>query len=195
MNMILDIFGSVVIAAMLFMLIVKLNFFSNQVSVSSDNELNLIRNTKTLSEILEYDLRKIGYKYDKSTGPAFLKADSTEIEFYSDLDTSGTVDIVRYFISDSIISNSTFNPRDIILNRTINNSNLISGPSLGLVKIKFTYMDKSQNTIPYNTQLDSIRYVKTEMWVESNDPVNDAYSDTSSYSVTYWEFTIHPRNI
>ena len=41
MSNLLDIFGSVVIAGMLFMLIVKLNLFSNQTSYISDNELKL----------------------------------------------------------------------------------------------------------------------------------------------------------
>ena len=64
MSNLLDIFGSVVIAGMLFMLIVKLNLFSSQTSYTSDNELQLIQNTKTLAEIIDYDFRKIGYKYD-----------------------------------------------------------------------------------------------------------------------------------
>ena len=198
MNSLLDIFGSVVIAGMLFMLIVKLNLFSNQTSYTSDSELQLIQNTKTLSEIIDYDFRKIGYRHNNSSGPAIIIADSTELEFYSDIDTSGTVDIVRYYTSDSTQASGTSNPSDIILNRSINNASLMSGPSLGLVKIKFTYLDKSQAIIPYNltnTYRDSIKYIRTEMWVENNEPVTDAFTDTSRYSVTYWEFTIYPRNI
>ena len=198
MNSLLDIFGSVVIAAMLFMLIVKLNLFSNQTSYTSDSELQLIQNTKTLSEIIDYDFRKIGYRHNKSSGPAIIVADSTELEFYSDIDTSGTVDIVRYYTSDSTQASATSNPSDIILNRSINSSSLMSGPSLGLVKIRFTYLDKSQAIIPYNltnTYRDSIKYIRTEMWVENSEPVTDAFADTSRYSVTYWEFTIYPRNI
>ena len=198
MNSLLDIFGSVVIAAMLFMLIVKLNLFSNQTSYTSDSELQLIQNTKTLSEIIDYDFRKIGYRHNKSSGPAIIVADSTELEFYSDIDTSGTVDIVRYYTSDSTQASATSNPSDIILNRSINSSSLMSGPSLGLVKIRFTYLDKSQAIIPYNltnTYRDSIKYIRTEMWVENSEPVTDAFADISRYSVTYWEFTIYPRNI
>ena len=198
MNSLLDIFGSVVIAGMLFMLIVKLNLFSNQTSYTSDSELQLIQNTKTLSEIIDYDFRKIGYRHNKSSGPAIIVADSTELEFYSDIDTSGTVDIVRYYTSDSTQASGTSNPSDIILNRSINSTSLMSGPSLGLVKIRFTYLDKSQVKIPYNltnTYRDSIKYIKTEMWIENSEPVTDAFADTSRYSVTYWEFTIYPRNI
>lgn len=198
MNLLLDIFGSIVIGSMLFMLMIKLDLFSNQTSYSSDAELQIIQNTKTLAEIIDYDFRKIGYRHNKSISASIIKADSMEIQFYSDIDTSGTVDIVRYFISDSTHSIGTSNPKDIILNRTINGANLMSGPSLGLIKIRFTYLNKNQDKIPYNlanAYLDSIRYVKTELWVESNEAVSDAFSDTSRYAVTYWEFTIYPRNI
>lgn len=195
MNLILDIFGSAVIAGMLFMLIIKLNLFSQQTGYTSENELKIIQNTKTLAEIVDYDLRKIGYRHDNSATPSIIAADSTTLEFYADIDTNGTVDVVRYFISDSTNATGTENPKDIILNRTINGGSLMSGPSLGLVKIKFTYLNESQDKIPYNTQLDQIRYIQTEMWIESNEAVADAFADTSRYSVNYWEFTINPRNI
>jgi hypothetical protein len=196
LNSLLDIFGSIIIAGMLFMLIVKLNLFSSQSRYSSNSELQLIQNSKTLAEIIDYDLRKIGYRHNKTVNPSIIHADSTTLEFYSDIDSSGVVDIIRYYISDSTNVTGTMNPSDIILNRTINNGSLMSGPSLGLVKIKFTYLDAFQDTIPYSPpQLDLIRYIKTEMWIEGSDAIADAFADTSHYSVTYWEFTIYPRNI
>jgi hypothetical protein len=33
------------------------------------------------------------------------------------------------------------------------------------------------------------------MWVEGTEATSDAFSDNSSYSKTYWEFTINPRNL
>jgi Tfp pilus assembly protein PilW len=206
MSNLLDIFGSVIIAGMLFMLIVKLNLFSSQTSYTSDNELRLIQNTKTLAEIIDYDLRKVGYKHQ---GTAIVIADSNNLKFYADMqapDSSGhgSMDVVEYFVSNASEVTGTLNPKDIILKRTIKdsatNSTLesMAGPSLGLVRIKFTYLDAIQQIISYNnanTYPDSIRYIKTEMWVESSDAVTDAFADTSRYSVTYWEFTINPRNI
>lgn len=206
MNIILDIFGSVVIAGMLFMLIIKLNLFSSQTSYTSDNELKLIQNTKTLAEIIDYDFRKIGYKYDNV---AIEIADSNHLKFYADMQAPGiaghgTIDEVEYTVGDTTEVTGTINPKDIVLKRTIKIKGgsspfeSMAGPSLGLVRIKFTYLDASQKVISYtnaNTYPDSIKYIKTEMWVESSDPVADAFADTSKYSVTYWEFTIYPRNI
>lgn len=195
MSLILDIFGSVVIAGMLFMLIMKLNLFSSQTSYTSDNELKLIQNTKTLAEIIDYDFRKVGYHHDKSTGPAIKTAQATKFEFYADIDSVGNFkDSIRYWVDPS--SESGF----IILKRTINEVNEMNGPSLGLDSIKFTYLDAIQDSIPYgslNTKanLEKIKYIRTEMWVKSNYAVYDAFSNDSSYSKTYWEFTINPRNL
>lgn len=188
MNTLLDIFGSVVIAVLLFMMMVKLELFSNQTSYSSDSELKVLRNTKTLAEIIDYDFRKIGYRYNSI---AIIKADSTEIEFYADIDSSGKVnDIVKYWVVPS--SDKGF----VILKRTIDNGTTeMSGPSLGLEKIKFTYLDSLQTKIPYKSNYNKIKYIKTEMWVKGDEPIPDAFADTSRSAVTYWEFTIYPRNI
>jgi len=188
------------------MMIVKLNLFSNQISYTSDNELKLIQNTKTLAEIIEYDFRKIGYNYN---GIAITKADSNNITFYADMQApdiygNGVTDIVEYLIGDTSEVTWTMNPNDIILKRTIKDSTTgntlesMAGPSLGLIRIKFTYLDTFQKVISYNnTNLypDSIKYIKTEMWVQSTEAVTDAFSDSSRYSITYWEFTINPRNL
>jgi hypothetical protein len=205
MSNLLDIFGSVVIAGMLFMLIIKLDLFSKQTSYTSDNELKLIQNTKTLAEIIDYDFRKIGYKCDST---AITIADSNRIKFYADMQAPGvtghgTLDVVEYSVSNPTASLGTQNPKDIVLKRSITDLisgavDSMSGPSLGLVRIKFSYLDASQKPMSYthtNVYPDSIRYIKTEMWVQSTESVTDAYSDSSKYSVTYWEFTIYPRNI
>lgn len=190
MNTLLDIFGSVIIAALLFMLISRLNLFSQQTSYTSDNELKLIQNTKTLAEIIDYDFRKIGYR--STMKPKIKFATNTEIQFYADIDSINNVnDLIRYWTVPS--SEKGY----IILQRTINDASLMSGPSLGLDSIKFTYLNGSQQLItnPSGTYLDSIKYIKTEMWVKSTEGITDAFTDSVNYSATYWEFTINPRNI
>ncbi len=120
MSVMLDIFGSVFIAGMLLLLILKLNLFASTASYSSDTELKLQQNAKTLAEILNYDLRKIGYKYD---GVAITHADSTEIEFITDMqppgdnsgNTHGVQDVVKYYLADSTHAEGTTNPHDKVL--------------------------------------------------------------------------------
>lgn len=199
MHVMLDIFGSVFIAGMLLLLILKLNLFASTASYSSDTELKLQQNAKTLAEILNYDLRKIGYKYD---GVAIITADSTRIKFYADMQAPGqtghgTMDEVEYYVSETELAGTT-NPNDIVLVRKVNSSETIEGPSLGLVQIRFTYLDSTGvNAVSYldNANYQKIRYVKTELWVEAADPLNDMITDSLQYARTYWEFTINPRNI
>lgn len=182
MNYILDILGSTIIAGMVMLMLINFNIFQSNTRFSSDSELQMQQNAKTLAEIVNYDLRKIGYEYD---GMPFVLADSQSISFYSDIDREDSVDLVTYILSEKSEASETTNPNDRILKRIVN-SDTLAGPSLGLTKIKFSYLNKiSQPT----TILSDIRYVKAELWVESIEPVD------GNYIFTYWEMTINPRNL
>uniref|UniRef100_A0A832DGG5 Uncharacterized protein n=1 Tax=Ignavibacterium album TaxID=591197 RepID=A0A832DGG5_9BACT len=194
MSAILDIMGSTFIGGMILLLIIKLNLYSTSVSYSSDNELKLQQNAKTIAEILNYDLRKVGYNH---TGTAMLIADSTHMKFFADINAPGTaghgaVDVIEYFVLDSTNASGTSNTRDVVLVRVVNGSDSITGPSLGLVKLRFSYFNGSGVK---TTALDSIKYIKTEFWVEPTEKINNFLTGTPDSTFTYWEMTINPRNI
>ena len=194
MNIMLDLIGSTFIGGLLLMLILKLNLYSQNASYNSDSELRLQQNAKTLAEILNYDLRKVGHGFDST---AIITADSNRIKFYADMNEpgtfgSGTVDIVEYFVTGNSYAAQTENPNDKVLVRVLNGSDTLSGPSLGLVKLVFSYFDSEFNN---TTSKDSIKYIKTEFWVESLDQISGAFGQQIGYPFTYWEFTINPRNI
>src|SRR5690606_42097771 len=194
MSIILDLLGSSIIGGMLLFLILNLNLFMNNASIFSDNELRLQQNAKTLAEIVNYDLRKIGYKHN---GVSILTADKERIKFVGDLQKPGdvghgVVDTVEYFLKDKSFASGTPNPDDVILTRVLNNKDTLDGPSLGLVKLQFTYLD-SLSTV--TNVLSQIRYIKTEMWLEPVEPVINQVTNKTDSICTYWEFTIHPRNI
>jgi hypothetical protein len=191
MNVILDIMGSSFIAGMVLFLMINLNLFSSQVSFSSDNELTMQRNAKTLAEIINYDFRKIGYNYD---GTAILIAEEKRIKFVAGLSVTnpagiGTVDTVEYFVEDSV---GTSNTDEISLIRVLNNQNPIPSPSLGLVKLKFSYED---STGTLTTDLEKIKYIHTELWVKPVNRANNFVTGNKDSVFTYWEFKIYPRNI
>jgi len=194
MHVLLDILGATFIGGMLFLLIIKLNIFTANTSYYSDNELKLQQNAKTTAEIINHDLRKIGYNYDDTS---MIIADSTRIKFYADMDAPGTfgygiIDVVEYYLGDTSSAPGTSNPRDKVLYRIVN-TDTISGPSLGLVSLKFTYFnDQAIET----AILEDIVYVKTEFWVEPYEIVtNFVTGEIDSFVFTYWEQTINPRNI
>ena len=170
MSILIDLIGSSFIGGLLLLLILKLNLYSQNTSISSDTELRMQQNAKTLAEVLNYDLRKVGYNYDST---AIITADSNKIKFYGDMNEPGTagygtVDVVEYLLSSPSKAAGTTNPNDIVLTRVFNGTDTLSGPSLGLVKLIFSYFDRGLIT---TTNPDSIKYIKTEFWVESLEPI------------------------
>ena len=195
MHFLLDLMGSTLIAGIVFLLIFKLNLYSSSANFYSDNELRLQQNVKTLAEVMNHDLRKIGYKYD---GTAIVTAEPSRLQFYADMNAPGTyghgtMDFVEYYLGDSTQASSTANQRDKVLYRILNYTDTLGGPTLGLVDFKFSYLD-SRGVV--TTYLDSIRYVKAEFWVEPYEYVSNYLTgQPDSSQFTYWELTINPRNL
>jgi hypothetical protein len=182
MSIMLDIMGSVIIAGLMVIMLMKFNIYQSTTKFASDSELQMQQNSKTLAEIIDHDFRKIGYDYDST---AFVQADSEKVSFFSDIDRNGSIDFVSYFLGDPSEVTGTTNPNDRILYRVVN-SDTISGPSLGLTKAKFSYLDEVYTE---TDTLSNIKYVRAELWVESIEPVGE------EYIFTYWELTINPRNL
>ncbi len=194
MNTIMDLLGSAIIGGMLLLLVLKLNLFMSESGYSSDTELRLQQNTKTLAEIMNYDFRKIGYKVSDIP---IINAQKDRFKFVGDLERPGTagygtIDTVEYFLKDSSYSTGTTNLHDEILVRVLNNKDTIDGPSLGLVKLQFTYYDSVKTE---TSDLSKIKYIKTEMWVQPSEARNNFVTGIADSTFTYWEFTIYPRNI
>ena len=194
MASLLDILGSTLIGGMLLLIILNMNIFISNASYSSDNELKMQQNAKALAEIINYDFRKIGYKFDST---ALLIAENKKIKFAGDLQRPGEtgfgiIDTVEYFILDSSFATGTSNPNDIILVRVLNNKDSIAGPSLGLVDLRFSYLDSLCST---TAVLAEIKYIKAELWIEPTEQANNFLTGKKDSAFTYWEFTIHPRNI
>lgn len=183
MNIILDIAGSVIIGGILALMLFNFNTYQTKTSFLSDGELQLQQNAKTLAEIINYDLRKIGY--DCVRDSIWIETETKRLKFYSDIDRDGTPDSITYFLGDSTNALSTPNPRDKVLFRVVNTDTL-AGPTLGLTKLNFHYLDQFGN--PTATQSE-IRYIKAEIWIESLEAID------GDYIFTYWEMTINPRNL
>ncbi len=186
MDTFIDIIGALLIAGFILIGIANLNVYSSQIQFKSNSELKLISNAKTLSDILENDLRKIGFG---NTGNSILTANPKNIRFIADIDSNGVSDTVSYYLSDSTDVLYTENPKDKILYRQVN-GDTSKGPSLGITDLKFNYKDINGSI---TTILDSIKFITTEIWVESPEPVG--IDSNKSYLLTYWELSINPRNI
>lgn len=186
MNVLLDIFSSTVIAALIFLIMMNFKIFTTDAKLSSDAELQLQTNTKTLAEVLDYDLRKIGYNYN---GVPIITAEPKRFAYWADMNNDGTAERVTYFLGDSSRV-PTPNPNDKNLFCVIG-SDTSGGAALGLVDIKFTY--KTATGAATNVPGD-IRYIEVGIWTQSPFPVNK-YGDKFEYLFNYWQLTVNPRNL
>lgn len=186
MNVLLDIFSSTVIAGIIFLIMMNFKIFTTDAKLSSDAELQLQTNTKTLAEVLDYDLRKIGYNYD---GIPIITAEAKRFVYWADTNNDGTVERVTYFLGDSTLV-PTPNPRDKNLFCVIGNDTS-GGASLGLVDVRFTYRTSSgaATVVP-----SEIKYIEVGIWTQSPYPVNK-YGDQLDYLYNYWQLTVNPRNL
>lgn len=182
MTTLLDILSSFFIGGIVTSMMIYLSIHSSVQRNISDAELQLQQNAKTIAEIVNYDLRKIGFNYN---GTPIVAAQPQRISYYADADSNGVAELITYTLGDSTQALSTANPRDKILFRIVNGDSSLS-PSLGIVDAKFSYMNLGgqQTSI-----LDSIKYIGMEIWLES------LYETENQYLKTYWEITVHPRNI
>ncbi len=186
MDTIIDLIGAAVIAGLFMLGIANINIYSSQMQFKSNSDLQLLQNAKTIADILGNDLGKVGYGYNNT---AIITAMPNKIKFYSDIDSNGVVDTLTYLLSDSTVVSNTENPSDKILYRVVN-SDTSKGPSLGITDLRFTYKNILGNV---TSALDSIKYIKTEIWVQSPSKVYEGQK--YKYLFTYWELTINPRNI
>ncbi len=182
MNTMLDILGATIIGGLIFLLITNLNIYSSKTKFQSDTELTLQQNAKTLANLIESDLRKVGYNY---TGNPLIDAEPTKFSFYADIDSNGTADSLTLTASDSTMLPETQNPSDRIYYRIVDGDTLKGAP-LGLTKLIFLYKNAMGNI---TTSLDSIKYIEAEVWLESTTKID------TSYAKTYWEVTVNPRNL
>jgi hypothetical protein len=182
MNILLDLMGSTLIGGMVVLAMFNLNILSSSYKFSSDSQLHMQQNAKAFADMLDNDLRKMGYRHSSTS---IVTAQLNKLSFYSDIDSNNTQKLVSYSLSDSLAAWQTENPCDKILYRVVNNDTL-KGASLGLTDLKFHYMNLN-GAITSNP--DSIKFIKVEIWIQSTEKID------GQYPFTYWEMTINPRNI
>ncbi len=179
-----DILGSFIIGSLFMMTILVFHNSLSQERSMSNLWIITQENAKTLSDVIEYDFRKIGYGV--SSGQcSFISADSADISFYSDLNKDGNVDSIRYYISDTTQASGTDNPKDVLFYRIVNGQS-VPGSALGLTHLKLSYYD---STGAATDILGNIREIEIEFSVESPMTM-DSY-----YPSVFMKKKIKPKNI
>lgn len=169
-----------IVGIAIIMIIMRLNFFAQDVRSETHQEEILLMNFMTTQQIIEYHLKKVGFKAKKSP---ILYADSTGIAFLSDEDNDTIVDTVE--IKKGVFNQSTDNPDDfsLIVKVDGNEREIIPG---SVTRFKLEYFDI--NGRPTTEKL-FIKRIKIVMRLESDIKINDHYLTLER------EFYLTPKNL
>jgi len=184
MNTILDLVGSFIIGGLLLLTLLRAQ--SNLVQRSYERTMDLIvqGNMATLVEVLQHDVRKMGFGVPDSVD-AVSAADSTSLTFLADLDADGSSETVSYSVSDTSAASGTENPRDrLFFHRE--NGLPVEGIAIGVTDFHLTYLDASGSAATTPAQ---IRAVEIKITLESLYPYGDRYASIA------WEGMIRPRSL
>ena len=137
-----DIIGSAMVAGLLLLTALRLNAQANETTLVYNGSVRLQQNMVVLVEWIEEDFRRIGYckDYTKILFPSqsIRKADSSDITFWTDVNSTGNLDSIRWYIGPTSEMSSTPNPRDRKIYRKINNATP-EGWNLGVTQFRLNY--------------------------------------------------------
>lgn len=177
---ILDILGSVIIGGVLMTIAFRFSDTITEKTYNNNGELTIQQNLAVAAQIIEYDFRKIGYCANWNLIPdptkALLYADTSEIKFYSDIDSDGDVDSLHYYLGSTSELSSTANPRDRMLYRVLNGEPHKSA-NLGITQFHLVYFDALGDTLIPPVGLNGgIVSIEINLTVESTDAYDQKYS-------------------
>lgn len=154
----LDIIGSSIAFGTLLLMTIRLNGSVNENLQRYNGDLLVQDNIVTVTRMIEYDFRRIGYCKDPTQFPdptkAIILADSNRIKFYTDLGTpsnpdgDGKLDILYYYLGPTSELSITPNPRDRILYRVENNEPP-KGANLGVTVFDLKFFDALKDTLTF----------------------------------------------
>ena len=183
-SVIIDILGATVIGGILMMNLFQINNSAVENNYRGNGELIAQTNLATIVEILELDVRKIGYCADWEKIPiptqAILSADSTSIKYLTDVDSDGNVDTMHYYLGPTSELLSTPNPRDRLLYRVVN-SEVPVGVNLGVTQFKLTFFDVLGNLISFPIAVPGEIYT-----MQIDLTVEDVAAYDEKYSTAFW---------
>lgn len=174
-----DIVGSTIIGGVLLLTLFRMNHTATQNTYNFSGELIVQENLVTTVEVLEYDLRKIGYCENPFKIPnparAILYGDSSRIKYLTDIDFDGNVDTVEYYLGPASELSGTPNPNDKMLYRLING--VPSAVNLGVTDFKIKYYGALGNELPLprNTVPTGIMSMEVNVSVENTAAYNEEY--------------------
>lgn len=182
MHSIIDYVGSMVTGGVIFVMMMGYYINVSTTSVVQVFNTTTQEDITSITEIIEYDMRKAGYGLTDSV--AFAVADSHRIAIRGDFDNNGTADTIRYWLSDTQMP-GTASPQARTLYRRAGNTTrtLTTNP---VTRFMLWYYDENGNA---TTNPNAIRFARIALQLESK-VMNDGRPVAA-----YWERVIRPQNV
>ncbi|HUL43552.1 MAG TPA: hypothetical protein VLY03_04265 [Bacteroidota bacterium] len=199
----IDIVGSYIIAALLFIIMLKMDGNLSYANFTAINDLTVQTNIVTAARIIEEDFRKIGYCEVPNNFPdpskGIVAASQHSITFITDIPDAthpygdGILDTISYTVGTAAALTQTKNPNDFVLYRKVSSpsSSKTTNFSIGLTRFDFTFYDAQEDSLSFPITVPSAIYeMRLTMLLQS--PF--AYDTTYSYS--YWrQMRLASRNL
>jgi hypothetical protein len=194
----IDLIGSIIVFGWLLLMSLRVNT-QNQENVQTLNgDLLVQENLVAVTQLLEYDFRKIGFCKEPNNlvdpTKAILLADTSRIKFLTDLDLDGTgpdgvLDSVYYYLGDTTELSQTPNPRDRYLYRVVDGEPA-RGANLGITSFTMKYFDRSGVPIPTPvgaSELQKIQTIQITLSIENVYAASIVETTNKQYSSAFWQ--------
>jgi hypothetical protein len=183
---ILDIVGSVIMGGVLMVILLSTNSNAVQNTYTYGGDVSLQQGLTSVTQIIDSDFRKIGYSSILTVvldpTKIILLADTSSIKFLSDVNNSGSIDTVYYYLSAATELSYSTNPRDRNLYRMTHDavSSAVTMRCPGVTIFRFAYFDSLGNALscPVST-LAKIAKIQISLKMESASPYNGTYVSTA----------------
>ncbi len=194
---IIDIIGSTIIGGLLMLILFRANSSAVENTYNYGSDLSAQQRLAITSRIIESDFSKIGYCKGQFSdyAKAIKYADSTQIEFYSDIDNDEEMDSVTYRLGPTTELSNTANPSDRILYKTAYDTTLPQvTPFSGVTVFKLAYYDTSGTLMSFPiTQPENIARIKIFLKTENAESINGEYAAAFLEDTKYVAYNINER--
>jgi hypothetical protein len=182
MNSMIDYIGSMISGGAVFIMMLSYFFNVSATAVSQVFHTATQEDMTSISEILEYDLRKAGYGVTESV--AFMSVDSSGISIRGDFDNDSTVDTIRYWLGRTQMPESS-NPLARILYRQAN-GRIVRLTTNAITQFRVWYYNASGGQTGDVKQIRSAR-------IAMNMECRLSYNGETAGE--YWERVFKPQNL
>jgi len=180
MTVILDYIGAVVVGGLLLLSI--LGFQATTTEAAATHNLTSIAqsNLSSMTEIVDYDFRKIGYRVADTMKVVSINASG--IAFRGDFDDNGSIDTLSYFTNFGFTKTTA---ERVKLYRKLNSQ---PQSMLSSEVSKFVISAYDASGAP-TTSGSRVRSIKIALAIKSSQAIGDQYPSA------YWERIIKPNNL